>query len=107
MRAKGEQGEEFQLPTRSFTTWFQPSGAKSQVRPTSSSSQEGESIFQGDDYESSPEEDASAGADNRALEAASCVVNVSPGDAVVLFPDLFHRTQDYAVWRLSLLAEAV
>ena len=54
MRAKGEQGEEFQLPTWSFTTWFQPSGAKSQVRPTSSSSQEGESIFQGDDYRARP-----------------------------------------------------
>ena len=34
-------------------------------------------------------------------------MNVSPVDAVILFPDTFHRTQDFAVWRLSLLAEAV
>ena len=45
--------------------------------------------------------------DHRALEAAGCVVRANPGDAVLLFPDLFHRTQDLLVWRLALLVEAL
>ena len=42
-----------------------------------------------------------------ALEVASCVVHADVGDVLLLHPDVFHRTQDMAVSRLALLAEAM
>lgn len=97
MRERGEHGAEF-MP---------PSAEAADVRTgPSSSAQGGESIF---DYGASqaPLDVVSRQRDVRALEAAGCVVRAQPGDAVVLFPDLFHRTQDLVVWRLALLVEAL
>ena len=37
------------------------------------------------------------------MSTTYCVVRAQPGDAVILFPDLFHRTQDLVVWRLALV----
>ena len=45
--------------------------------------------------------------DDLALEVASCVVHADVGDVLLLHPDVFHRTQDMAVSRLALLAEAM
>eukprot|EP00966_Prymnesium_polylepis_P314668 7271028-Prymnesium_polylepis.1 len=45
-------------------------------------------------------------ADEEVLEEVGCVLDVERGDVVLLFPDLFHRTQDLAVDRLAFNAEA-
>ena len=44
--------------------------------------------------------------DAEVLEAASCVVRAERGDALLLWPDLFHRTQNIAVDRVAFNAEA-
>ncbi|KAL1514550.1 hypothetical protein AB1Y20_003647 [Prymnesium parvum] len=44
--------------------------------------------------------------DYQALEAASCVVHSERGDITVLFPDVFHRTQNMAVDRVAFISEA-
>jgi len=44
--------------------------------------------------------------DDEFLEAASCLVTPDSGDGVLIFPDVFHRTQDIAVTRLAFIAEA-
>ena len=41
-----------------------------------------------------------------ALEAASCVVASDPGDLLLLFPGVFHRTQDVGGHRVAIIAEA-
>ena len=45
--------------------------------------------------------------DDEALEAAGCVVDARPGDALLFFPGIFHKTQDILAERISVLAEAV
>ena len=44
--------------------------------------------------------------DSEVLEAASCVVRAERGDVLLLWPDLFHRTQNMAIDRVALNAEA-
>ncbi|KAL1530531.1 hypothetical protein AB1Y20_001432 [Prymnesium parvum] len=44
--------------------------------------------------------------DQEVLEYASCQIRAQRGDVVLLFPDLFHRTQNMAVDRLAFIAEA-
>lgn len=43
--------------------------------------------------------------DREVLEAASCTVHASPGDAVLLFPELFHRTQNLKAERMAAIIE--
>lgn len=44
--------------------------------------------------------------DDEFLEAASCLVRPENGDAILIFPDVFHRTQDIVVTRLAFITEA-
>ena len=79
----------------------------------SASSQSGESTSEsraGDGrgfVQQSKAEKVSRERDTEALEAASCLVEARRGDVIVMFPQLFHRTQDVAASRLALLVEAL
>ena len=53
------------------------------------------------------DDDATNNMDEAALEAASCRVDADPGDALLLFPGVFHRTQDLRVDRVAMLTEAL
>ena len=44
--------------------------------------------------------------DGRALEAIGCPVHMRPGDVLLFFPGIFHRTQDARHYRVALIAEA-
>ena len=44
--------------------------------------------------------------DRDALEAIGCTVAAAPGDLLLFFPGIFHRTQDVEHYRVSLIAEA-
>lgn len=44
--------------------------------------------------------------DKRALQAASCIVATDPGDLLLFFPGIFHRTQDVDGHRVAIIAEA-
>ena len=45
--------------------------------------------------------------DQRALQAVGCVVPAEPGDVLLWFPGVFHRTQDVAGHRVAIIAEAI
>lgn len=44
--------------------------------------------------------------DDEFLEVASCLVKARIGDVVLIFPDVFHRTQDVVVSRVAFIVEA-
>lgn len=44
--------------------------------------------------------------DRTALEAIGCAIPTDPGDVVLFFPGIYHRTQDVSSYRVSLIAEA-
>ena len=46
-------------------------------------------------------------ADHAGLEAAACLVIAEPGDSLLLFPEVYHRTQDIATSRIAAIVEAV
>ena len=44
--------------------------------------------------------------DRDALEAVGCTTAMSPGDLLLFFPGIFHRTQDAKNYRISMIADA-
>ena len=54
--------------------------------------------------ERTPFADASE-ADKATVEATACTLSTEEGDAVLLFPDIFHRTQDLREDRDAVLIE--
>ena len=44
--------------------------------------------------------------DRRALEAVGCTIYAEPGDLLLFFPGIYHRTQDVEDHRVSIIAEA-
>ena len=44
--------------------------------------------------------------DQAALESIGCPVYTQPGDVVIFFPGIFHRTQDVLSYRISIIADA-
>ena len=45
--------------------------------------------------------------DAMALEGASCVIEAVPGDVLLFYPGVFHRSQDVAASRVAIIAEAM
>ena len=56
-------------------------------------------------FESSSELIARA-RDRRALEAIGCTIPADPGDLLLFFPGIYHRTQDLRHARVAIIAEA-
>ena len=56
-------------------------------------------------FESSSELIARA-RDRRALEAIGCTIPADPGDLLLFFPGIYHRTQDLSHARVAIIAEA-
>jgi hypothetical protein len=44
--------------------------------------------------------------DTLALESVSCTITAAPGDLLLFFPGVYHRTQDVAAYRIAMIAEA-
>ena len=42
---------------------------------------------------------------SQVLDAVGCVIRSSPGDGVFFMPDVYHRTQDMASRRVSMVVE--